>query len=103
MVMLLSDGNLDPTIMGKCIQIGLFEQNRLVEILVEMRDQPNYFTNLIKDIESYNVIVHKAIYCTSLAKITLETKNAEHISYVKQFLTKNNHKWHGFFVPQNLY
>lgn len=87
-VLILSGGNIDVTLLSKIIEFGLIETGRLVHMIVKMPDLPGHLSKVINVIseEKANIItIHQDPSLPLFPKIestvefTLETKNPDQI------------------------
>ena len=94
-VCLLSGGNIDVTILSRVIRRGLLMSGRTCQILVELMDKPGQLLDVSKIIAGLGAniisIDHERNSTTSsindcYIKVTLETKNFNHIKLIKDAL-----------------
>ena len=94
-VCLLSGGNIDVTILSRVIRRGLLMSGRTCQILVELIDKPGQLLDVSKIIAGLGAniisIDHERNAATSsindcYIKVTLETKNFNHIDLIKDAL-----------------
>lgn len=100
-VCLVSGGNIDVTILSRVINRGLQNSGRLADLTIELQDKPGQLRDVSKIVANLggNVIAinhDKADLGTDinlcLLKISMETRNHEHVEEIKQALTKNGYK-----------
>lgn len=103
MVLLLSDGNLNPAVMGKCVALGLYAQKRLLAFTVQILNEPQYLPNLIKKLISFKVSICELEYHTSSVKIICETMNELYANALEQLLNRDYVGWSGFHSAQTLF
>lgn len=100
-VCLVSGGNIDVTILSRVINRGLQKAGRLVELVIELLDKPGQLKGVSKVISALggNVIsinhdradVNIDINSCFL-RISLETRNHEHVEEIKNALTQQGYK-----------
>ncbi len=95
-VCLLSGGNIDVTILSRVINRGLIMSGRNCQINIELVDKPGQLLNVSRIIAEHggNVIAvhHEHLGAGSdvngcYLRVTLETRNFEHIEQIKNALT----------------
>jgi threonine dehydratase len=68
-VLILSGGNIDTTILGRCLERGLAADGRLVKFKVTVSDRPGGISELCKVIGSIGVsikdVIHERAWVTS--------------------------------------
>lgn len=62
MVLILSGGNIDTTILGRCLERGLAVDGRLVKCKVTVSDRPGGISDLCKTISSIGVSIKDVIH-----------------------------------------
>jgi len=94
-VCLLSGGNIDVTILSRVIKRGLLMSGRTVQLLIELVDKPGQLKNvsrIIADLGGNVISVHHersnegSDVNGCYLRITLETRNFEHIAEIKKAL-----------------
>ena len=97
-VCIVSGGNIDVNILSRVITRGLVTSGRLSDLTLELIDKPGQLEGVAKTISQKggNVIaVHhdkaepNMAINACLLKITMETRNFEHIEEIKNSLTAN--------------
>ncbi len=100
-VCLLSGGNIDVTILSRVIKRGLLMSGRTCQLMVELVDKPGQLvgvSKIIADLGGNVISVHheRASEGSDVngcyLRITLETKNFEHIKEIKSALIANGFK-----------
>lgn len=100
-VLLLCGGNIDTTILGRCLDRGLAADGRLLKFTVTVSDRPGGITELCRLMSSLGVsikdIMHERAWLTSdifsvAVKVVCETRDMEHAAQLKQALFKNYKK-----------
>lgn len=95
-VCLLSGGNIDVTILSRVIKRGLLMSGRTCQLMIELVDKPGQLKNvsrIIADLGGNVISVHheRASEGSDVngcyLRITLETRNYEHIAEIKKALT----------------
>ena len=95
-VCLLSGGNIDVTILSRVIKRGLLMSGRTCQLMIELVDKPGQLKNVSRIIAELGVKVisvhHERASEGSdvngcYLRITLETRNYEHIAEIKKALT----------------
>ncbi|XP_028405288.1 uncharacterized protein LOC114527795 [Dendronephthya gigantea] len=83
----LCGGNIDPTVLGRCIERGLSSDGRLIRFIVNVKDRPGGIAELAQLISSIGVSIkdfyHERAWMTSgifsvQIKIIAEVRNREH-------------------------
>ena len=96
-VCLLSGGNIDVTILSRVIKRGLLMSGRTCQLMIELVDKPGQLKNvsrIIADLGGNVISVHheRANEGSDVngcyLRITLETRNYEHIAEIKKALTE---------------
>ena len=96
-VCLLSGGNIDVTILSRVITRGLLMSGRTCQLMIELMDKPGQLMNvsrIIADLGGNVISVHheRANEGSDVngcyLRLTLETKNFEHIEQIKKALTE---------------
>ena len=96
-VCLLSGGNIDVTILSRVITRGLLMSGRTCQLMIELMDKPGQLKNvsrIIADLGGNVISVHheRANEGSDVngcyLRLTLETKNFEHIEEIKRGLTE---------------
>lgn len=105
-VCLVSGGNIDVTILSRVINRGLQKSGRLAELVIELQDKPGQLRGVSRIISELggNVVsinhdrsdVNIDINSCYL-RISLETRNFEHIKEIKDALTKA-----GYIIVENI-
>ena len=94
-VCLLSGGNIDVNILSRVINRGLLMTGRTCQLLIEVLDKPgqlNYVSSIIARLGANIIsIEHERVNYSSninecYIRVTLETKNYEHIEAIKKEL-----------------
>ncbi len=100
-VCLLSGGNIDVTILSRVITRGLLMSGRSSQLLIELVDKPGQLKNvsrIIADLGGNVTSVHheRANEGSDVngcyLRVTLETRNFEHIKQIRDALTANGFK-----------
>ena len=95
LVCLLSGGNIDVNILSRVINRGLLMTGRTCQLLIEVLDKPgqlNYVSSIIARLGANIIsIEHERVNYSSninecYIRVTLETKNFEHIEAIKKEL-----------------
>ncbi|MEG0662115.1 MAG: threonine ammonia-lyase [Anaerovoracaceae bacterium] len=100
-VCIISGGNIDVTILSRVIQRGLVTSGRLSELIIELIDKPGQLREVSTIIaeQGANVVrvnhnhggEHMDINGCVL-KVSMETRNFEHLEKIKQALAAANYK-----------
>ena len=94
-VCLLSGGNIDVTILSRVISRGLLMSGRSCQLLIELVDKPGQLKNVSRIIADLGANVTQVYHERSnkdtevngcYLRISLETRNFEHIAEIKQAL-----------------
>nr|XP_018902527.1 PREDICTED: uncharacterized protein LOC109034054 isoform X2 [Bemisia tabaci] len=97
-VLLLCGGNIDTTILGRCLERGLAVDGRLMKFSVNISDRPGgiaELTRLLAQLEvSIKDIIHERAWVTSNVfgvKVTVmcETRDEDHAAHLKTVLKEN--------------
>lgn len=100
-VLPLCGGNIDTTILGRCLERGLAAEGRLVKFSVQVSDRPGGIAELCTLLASIGVsikdIIHERAWIMSDifsvdVKVVCETRDAEHAQQLKMILNKNYSK-----------
>lgn len=95
-VCLLSGGNIDVTILSRVITRGLLMSGRNCQLTIELVDKPGQLMNVSRIIAEQGGNVTAVHHEHSnegsdvngcYLRLTLETRNSEHIEQIKQALT----------------
>ncbi|CAH0551002.1 unnamed protein product [Brassicogethes aeneus] len=94
-VLILSGGNIDTTILGRCLERGLAADGRLVKCKVTVSDRPGGISELCKLIGSIGVsikdVIHERAWVTSdvfsvEVKVVCETRDYNHSVELRDLL-----------------
>ncbi|XP_057655967.1 L-threonine dehydratase catabolic TdcB isoform X1 [Diorhabda carinulata] len=94
-VLILSGGNIDTTLLGRCLDRGLAADGRLVKFKVTVSDRPGGISELCKIICSVGVsikdIIHERAWVTSdvfsvEVKVVCETRDYTHTTELRDLL-----------------
>ncbi|XP_075218615.1 serine racemase isoform X2 [Lycorma delicatula] len=94
----LCGGNIDTTILGRCIDRGLAADGRLLKFSIMISDRPGGISELCKLLADMGVsikdILHERAWITSdvfsvKVKVVCETRDMDHTNELKSFLNKN--------------
>ncbi|KAK7793991.1 hypothetical protein R5R35_003955 [Gryllus longicercus] len=97
-VLLLCGGNIDTTILGRCLERGLAADGRLMKFKVTVSDRPGGIAELCRLMSSIGVsikdIVHERAWIKSdifsvEVKVVCETRDMEHALLLKEKLHQN--------------
>lgn len=100
-VALVSGGNIDVTILSRVINRGLQKTGRLAELVVELTDKPGQLLGVSKIISSYGANVVSLDHNRAderldindcVLRISIETRNQDHLDEIKAALTKHGYK-----------
>lgn len=100
-VCLLSGGNIDVTILSRVITRGLLMSGRNCQLMIELMDKPGQLTNvsrIISELDGNVISVHheRANEGSDVngcyLRLTLETRNFEHIADIRKALIDNGFK-----------
>lgn len=98
MVLPLCGGNIDTTILGRCLERGLAAEGRLLKFTVTVSDRPGGIAELCKMLASIGVsikdIMHERAWIMSDifsvdVKVVCETRDKEHAEQLKNMLHQN--------------
>lgn len=96
-VCLISGGNIDVTILSRVIQRGLLKSGRSSDLTIEMIDKPGQLKEVASIIAGLGANVVRVNHNHGdensaingcILKVSLETKNFEHLEQIKQALKK---------------
>lgn len=97
-VLPLCGGNIDTTILGRCIERGLAADGRLVKFSVNLSDRPGGIAELCTILASVGVsikdIMHERAWVTRdvfsvKVKVMCETRDMDHVKILKDVLNQN--------------
>ncbi|XP_015591285.1 uncharacterized protein LOC107265898 isoform X2 [Cephus cinctus] len=97
-VLLLCGGNIDTTILGRCLERGLVAEGRLLKFTVTISDRPGGISELCRMLASIGVsikdIMHERAWIISDVfsvdiKVVCETRDSEHSEQLKEMLHQN--------------
>ncbi|XP_076165427.1 serine racemase [Ptiloglossa arizonensis] len=97
-VLLLCGGNIDTTILGRCLDRGLAAEGRLVKFTVTVSDRPGGIAELCKMLANIGVsikdIVHERAWLMSdifsvNVTVVCETRDSDHAGELKNVLHRN--------------
>lgn len=97
-VLILTGGNIDTTILGRCLERGLAAEGRMLKVKVTVSDRPGGIAELCKTIASIGVsikdILHERAWVSSdvfsvEAKVVCETRDYQHSLQLQELLRKN--------------
>ncbi|XP_076374698.1 serine racemase isoform X2 [Megalopta genalis] len=100
-VLPLCGGNIDTTILGRCLERGLAAEGRLLKFTVTVSDRPGGIAELCKMLASIGVsikdIMHERAWIMSDifsvdVKVVCETTDKEHAERLKNMLNRNYQK-----------
>ncbi|XP_026742969.1 uncharacterized protein LOC113506708 isoform X1 [Trichoplusia ni] len=101
-VCILSGGNIDTTILGRCLERGLAAEQRLVKFKVTVSDRPGGIAELcklisstgvsIKDIIQERAWVHGDIFSVRV-KVVCETRGPEHLEELRAVIATTYREW----------
>ncbi|XP_047033511.1 L-threonine ammonia-lyase-like isoform X3 [Helicoverpa zea] len=101
-VCILSGGNIDTTILGRCLERGLAAEQRLVKFKVTVSDRPGGIAELcklisstgvsIKDIIQERAWVHGDIFSVRV-KVVCETRGPEHLEELRAVIANTYREW----------
>ncbi|XP_026314655.1 uncharacterized protein LOC113226296 isoform X2 [Hyposmocoma kahamanoa] len=102
-VCILSGGNIDTTILGRCLERGLAAEHRLVKFKVNVSDRPGGIAELckliastgvsIKDIIQERAWVHGDIFSVRV-KVVCETRGTEHKEELRNLIATTYREWY---------
>ncbi|XP_046864507.1 L-threonine dehydratase catabolic TdcB-like [Xenia sp. Carnegie-2017] len=94
----LCGGNIDPTMLGRCIERGMSSDGRLIRFIVNVKDRPGGIAELTQLVASIGVSIkdlyHERAWMTSgifsvQIKIIAEVRNREHGLDLRRLLTNH--------------
>ncbi|XP_046477432.1 L-threonine ammonia-lyase-like isoform X1 [Neodiprion pinetum] len=97
-VLPLCGGNIDTTILGRCLERGLAAEGRLLKFTVTVSDRPGGISELCKMVADIGVsikdIMHERAWIMSdifsvEVKVVCETRDAHHARQLQEMLYKN--------------
>ncbi|KAK9504478.1 hypothetical protein O3M35_010801 [Rhynocoris fuscipes] len=97
-VLPLCGGNIDTTILGRCLERGLAVDGRLIKFCVTVSDRPGGIADLCRLVSTTGVsikdIIHERAWITShvfsvQVTVVCETMNMEHANQLKKVLNEN--------------
>ena len=100
-VLNLCGGNIDTTILGRCLERGLAADGRLLKFSVTVSDRPGGIAELCRLISSIGVsikdILHERAWVTRdvfsvEVKVVVETRDKEHVHELSELLKSNYRK-----------
>lgn len=100
-VCLVSGGNIDVTILSRVITRGLQKEGRLAELVIELMDKPGQLRGVSKIISNLGGNVVSVSHDRSdvnmdinscFLRISMETRNREHLEEIKKSLTDEGYK-----------
>ena len=100
-VCLVSGGNIDVTILSRVINRGLQKEGRLAELTIELTDKPGQLkgvSKIIADLGGNVVSVNHdrtdvdTDINSCFLRISMETRNHEHVEQIKNELTSHGYK-----------
>lgn len=94
--MLLCGGNIDTTILGRCLERGLAAEGRLLRFAVTVSDRPGGISELCKTLATVGVsikdIMHERAWIRDIysveVKVVCETRDWEHSKELRQVLKR---------------
>ncbi len=101
-VLLVSGGNIDVTILSRVINRALIKEGRIADIIIELMDKPGQLVEVSSIIaqNGANVIGcfhdktgHETDINGCTLRITMETRNKEHVDQIKEALLKAGFKF----------
>ncbi|GBP85809.1 hypothetical protein EVAR_65873_1 [Eumeta japonica] len=102
-VCILTGGNIDTTILGRCLERGLAAEHRLVKFKVTVSDRPGGIAELckliasigvsIKDIMQERAWVYGDIFSVSV-KVVCETRGPDHLEQLRSLIADTYREWH---------
>ncbi|CAH2094552.1 unnamed protein product [Euphydryas editha] len=102
-VCILSGGNIDTTILGRCLERGLAAEQRLVKFKVTVSDRPGGIAELckliasigvsIKDIMQERAWVYGDIFSVRV-KVVCETRGPEHMNELRSMISNTYREWY---------
>ncbi|CAH1110321.1 unnamed protein product [Psylliodes chrysocephalus] len=109
-VLILSGGNIDTTILGRCLERGLAADGRLVKCKITVSDRPGGISELCKLMGSIGVsikdIIHERAWVTSdvfsvEVKVVCETRDYSHTIELRELLYSKYKKVQFDNIPMN--
>ncbi|XP_014475168.1 PREDICTED: L-threonine ammonia-lyase isoform X2 [Dinoponera quadriceps] len=100
-VLLLCGGNIDTTVLGRCLERGLAAEGRLLKFTVTVSDRPGGIAELCTTLASIGVsikdIIHERAWIMSDifsvdVKVVCETRDRQHAEQLKNLLHQNYHR-----------
>ncbi|CAL7951034.1 unnamed protein product [Xylocopa violacea] len=97
-VLLLCGGNIDTTILGRCLERGLAAEGRLLKFMVTVSDRPGGIAELCRKLANIGVsikdIMHERAWIMSdifsvEVKVVCETRDRDHAEQLKNMLYQN--------------
>lgn len=97
-MLLLCGGNIDTTILGRCLERGLAAEGRLLKFTVTVSDRPGGIAELCRMLASIGVsikdIMHERAWIMSDifsvdVKVVCETRDRDHAEQLKNMLHQN--------------
>ena len=97
-VLLLCGGNIDTTILSRCLERGLAAEGRLHKFSVMVSDRPGGISELCKCLATIGVsikdLIHERAWITTDVftvdvKVVCETRDLEHANILKDVLEKS--------------
>lgn len=94
-------GNIDTTVLGRCLERGLAAEGRLLKFKVTVSDRPGGIAELCRTLASIGVsikdIMHERAWIMSDVfsvdvKVVCETRDREHTEQLKNALHQNYHR-----------
>ncbi|XP_072929494.1 L-threonine ammonia-lyase-like [Epargyreus clarus] len=102
-VCILSGGNIDTTILGRCLERGLAAEQRLVKFKVTVSDRPGGIAELckliasigvsIKDIMQERAWIFGDIFSVRV-KVVCETRGPEHLDELRRIIASTYREWY---------
>ncbi|KAL0819568.1 hypothetical protein ABMA28_007659 [Loxostege sticticalis] len=102
-VCILSGGNIDTTILGRCLERGLAAEQRLVKFKVTVSDRPGGIAELckliasigvsIKDIMQERAWVYGDIFSVRV-KVVCETRGPEHLAELRETIANSYREYY---------
>lgn len=108
--MILSGGNIDTTILGRCLERGLAADGRLVKCKVTVSDRPGGISELCRLIGSIGVsikdVIHERAWVASdvfsvEVKVVCETRDLQHTLQLRDTLCSRYKKVKFDSLPQH--
>ncbi|KAK5647924.1 hypothetical protein RI129_002816 [Pyrocoelia pectoralis] len=107
-VLNLCGGNIDTTILGRCLERGLAADGRLIKIVATVSDRPGGIAEFCKLVAGFGVsikdILHERAWVASDVfsvdiTVVCETRDAEHTAQLRELLNKNYKRVHFVDFP----